>query len=179
MKNIPKNPKSMSFSGRGQRVDVFTFDDENIFNLLTVDRIEEDELEDLLSDMNEIFSETGGLIEECNLSFDGEIEFVINEKSIISKSKPHVFNDFIYLLIKIEDVAGIFDTWDLDGVDFDSTKIDIECECIQFTENNKINLILITLEGEYGDDPDYFGKNTNYYVCSSDGKYIPVILNSD
>jgi hypothetical protein len=179
MKNIQTKPKLISFSGYGQRVDVFTFDDEDIFRLLTVDGTEEDEIEELLGDMNEIFSETGGLINDCNLIFDDGTEFVINESIITSKTNPLTFSEFTYLLIKIENVVGIFDKWDLDGIDFDTSKIEIEKECIKFTENIQINLIHITLDGEFGDDADYSGQDINYLIVSSSGENYPVIINSD
>lgn len=179
MKNIQTNPKSISFSGNGQRVDVFTFDGGDIFRLLTVDGASEDEVEELICEMNEIFSETGGLIGDCNLTFDDGTEFLINESIITSKSNLHTFSDFTYLLIKIENVAGIFDKWSLEGINFDFNKIDIENECIKFTKNMQINLIHITFEGEFGNDPDYYGDNINYLIVSSNDEYYPVIINTD
>lgn len=179
MSNFPKSSSSFSFSGQGYRVDFFKFSDMKIFQRLTVDGVDQGDLDDLISDMEEIFSETGGAVDRCVLEFDGGIEVPLGEASFTETSTVERPTGYKYLLIRTESVRGTFDAWNIDGEELIQSDISIEKELVKLPGEDQLSLVHVLYQDDYGDGADYFGSEVRHQVFTSDGGCFDVVLNDD
>jgi hypothetical protein len=179
MSTYPENVNSVSFAGRGVRIDFFTFKDKNVFEQLTAHGVDEGELDELISEMEEVYSETGGSLDYCSLAFDDGSEFPITEALCKESTVTELPKKFKYLLIRTEAVRGTFDAWNLDGDDFDPDALSIEKECVKLPGDEQLNLVHVFYQDDYGEGADYFGSDMSYMIFTSEGESREVLINSE
>lgn len=179
MSKFPQSPTSFSFTGEGYRVDLFTFSAKKIFQKLTVDGVGQSDLDDLISDMEEVFSETGGTVSRCFLEFDEGTQVPLDETSFTETSTVELPTGYKYLLIRTECVRGTFDAWNIDGDELPQSDISIEKEIVKLPGNGQLSLVHVMYQDDYGDGADYFGSEVSHQVFTSDGDCFDVLINDD
>jgi hypothetical protein len=179
MSKFPQAPNSFSFSGQGYRVDFFTFSEKKVFQKLTVDGVDQSDLDDLISEMEEVFSETGGTVDRCSIEFDEGTEVLLDEASFTETSSVELPTGYKYLLIRTESVRGTFDAWSTDSDEFTESDISIEKEIVKLPGNDQLSLVHVTYQDDYGDGADYFGNEVSHQVFAFDGSCFDVVIKDD